>query len=263
MTLQLSKAPIVELIAEMHWLPITSDGSNIAADMFVMTGPAEEDFYEGFRRSLKEFGFDKVERLQPPGFPIGIHTAIYKHTRLIDSPSGVVVQIGPGLLSIHALPPYKDWTSFRPTIEQALMALITARPRKARSQVFTRVLLRYINVFDANLMGGLTMLQFIRDVLKIGVSLPEVLKSETQDSESVTLTVSVQMRTKDQRDLTLSVGPKPNSGDENSVVLDTFVATCSHTAWNADSVVESLDSSHESINRLFFGLTSPILSLMQ
>jgi uncharacterized protein (TIGR04255 family) len=264
MTSPLSKPPIIELIAEMRWLPISIDGTEVIDPLtFLVSGAAEEAFYERFRVALGAYSFSKVDRLIPPGFAIPIHNAIYRHTRAEESSPSVVAQIGPGILSVHALPPYKDWATFRPIIENALSALLLSRPSSAQSRVFTRVSLRYLDVFDPRLMGGKSMFRFINEVLKLEVSLPEVLQSEAADLEAVALSIEIKTQTKSQMDLTLSVGPNLNLLEAASIIMDTMVATRNQTAWGVESALEQLDRAHESIHRLFFGLTTPIINLME
>jgi uncharacterized protein (TIGR04255 family) len=262
--MKFAKPPIIELIAEFRWLPVTADGievTNLNALMF--NGPEAEGFYNQFGAILAVGGFGKSERLVPPTFPSPIYNPLIRFSRPNESIPTAIIQVGPGILSVHALPPYEDWESFRPIILQALGALLDSRKPSNRSRIFTRVMLRYIDVFGPELSNGLSVGNFIRDVLGVTMVFPSAIVDEAPDVNSAGFGLSVNTKTRSNMDLTFACAPHPGQPDGATVLMDTSVGTSNHVSWDQDSPMNALDTAHESIRRLFMGLTKPISKAMQ
>jgi uncharacterized protein (TIGR04255 family) len=264
MLMKFSKPPIVELIAEFRWLPVTAEGVEVTIPTAVMlNGPEAEEFYRQFASILSSRDFGQSERLLPPGFPVPIYTPLVRFSRPTETAKTAIIQVGPGILSVHALPPYEDWQSFRPIIVQALKALMESRKPSNRSRTFTRVLLRYIDVFGPELTNSRRVASFIDEVLGVKIVLPPVMTDEAPDTNALSFSLTVNTKTRSNMDLTFVCGPHLGQNDGTTVVMDTAVGTSGDLSWNAVAPMDVLDTAHESIRRLFIGLTEPISSAMQ
>jgi uncharacterized protein (TIGR04255 family) len=262
--MKFSKPPIIELIAEFRWLPVTADGTEVTdLNALMFNGPEAEGFYNQFGAILAVEGFGKSERLIPPTFPSPIYNPLMRFSRPSETTPTAIIQVGPGLLSVHALPPYENWESFRPIILQALGALLHSRKPSNRSRIFTRVMLRYIDVFGPELSGGRSVASFIREILGVTVVFPPTMVDEAPEVNSAGFGLTVSAKTRSNMDLTFACAPHPGQPDGTTVLMDTSVGTSDHTSWDEESPMNALDTAHESIRRLFIGLTEPISNAMQ
>jgi uncharacterized protein (TIGR04255 family) len=70
--------------------------------------------------------------------------------QLLHKDKPMLVQIGPGLLTVNHLQPYEGWKVFRPSIEKGL----DAYTRASSASSLQRIGLRYINRFDFSQMDS-------------------------------------------------------------------------------------------------------------
>lgn len=263
--MKFAKPPLIELIAEFRWLPLNPQGEEITNPATILqAGPQGEAFYDSFRRAVAANGYPLSERLIPLGFPHPMHQPIFRFSR--DSqgpgPTGSIYQIGAGILSVHALPPYENWEAFRPIISSGLDALIATRLPPSRINAFTSVSLRYIDAFSQELRGERSEREFLSEVLQLDVHLPASLLEEAATPNLVQVAMQLKSRTKSGLDLTLSVGPNVDQGDPQRIVMDTMVSSPTPTECNRESALEVLERAHTCIRSLFVGMTGPIHNLM-
>lgn len=261
--MKFEKPPLVELIAEFRWLPLDQLGKEVnPTTPFLQAGPTADAFYDTFRRYLGGIGYTMAERLVPANFPHVMYQPVYRYSREDESSSRTIYQSGPGLLSVHALPPYQSWDSFKPVISNGLDALISSRPEERKLTVFTAVNLRYIDAFDARFLGDKSQRQFLADVLQVNLSLPAALDERTADTNQTKIALQVSSRLKSGLDLTLSVGPNVVQGEPSRLVMDTAVSSPLSVECDRQTVMRVLETAHDSIRQLFIGMTQPIQELM-
>jgi uncharacterized protein (TIGR04255 family) len=262
--MKFEKPPLIELIAEFRWLPVNVLGEEITQPTaFLQAGPPAEAFYEAFRLGLAAHGYKLSERLIPQNFPHPIYQPVFRYSSDDKTSSHVVYQTGPGILSVHALPPYENWEAFKPVISTGLNALIAGRTEAQKNKVFTGVSLRYIDAFNSELRGGRSERKFLSEVLGFSVGLPPVFAEQAADVNETAIAMQLKCRIKSGLDLLLSVGPNVDQGDPNRIVMDTMVSSPKHVDWDSEAVVEVLERAHTSIRALFVGMTSPIHDLMK
>jgi uncharacterized protein (TIGR04255 family) len=262
--MKFEKPPLIELIAEFRWFPINVLGEEITQPTaFVQASPNAETLYEDFRLALAANGYKLSERLIPQSFPHPIYQPVFKYSSDDKTSSHVVYQAGPGILSVHALPPYENWDAFKPVISIGLDALIATRPAVQKNRVFTSVSLRYIDAFNAELRAGRSERKFLSEVLGLNVGLPPVFSEQIVDVDDIAIAMQLKCRIKSGLDLTLSVGPNVDQGDPNRIVMDTMVSSPKHVDCDREAVIEVLERAHTSIRALFVGMTKPIHDLMK
>lgn len=250
-----SNSPIIEAVADLRWLPVNPEGLEIIdPNAVLLSGPVAEQFYEQFRSILAQAGFNKVERMAPPGFPTPIHMPLYRYTRQSEGSPSAVFQIGPGVLSMHRLAPYSDWSEFKNLITIGINALIESRSIVDRSRVFTRITLRYINRFEIKGDGGASVESFLSRAFGISFVVPVALRSEIRTGTDPLFDMQLRGFTTDNFALALMIGPNSDE-DGKSVMLDATVATQSQVEWSLEAASNMLDTQHSSLRRLFDGVT--------
>jgi uncharacterized protein (TIGR04255 family) len=261
--MKFEKPPLLELIAEFRWLPTNALGVGIANPAtFLKSGPETEAFYDAFRKAVAFGGYNLSERLIPANFVHPMYQPVFRYSRDSDEKTPrTIYQVGIGLLSVHALPPYDSWSTFKPVISAGLDALIASRSTD-KSTVFTSVSLRYIDAFDTELRQGRSERKFLSEVLGLNVDLPFALAEQAVDPDLIEVAAQLKTRTKSGLDLTLGVGPNVDQGDPHRIVMDTVVSSPQHVAWDREATLEVLERAHTAIRSLFVGMTTPIHDLM-
>jgi uncharacterized protein (TIGR04255 family) len=266
MAITFANAPLVELIAEFKWSP--RDTLNAPAGLSALPqvvpflgGTKLEEFLMRLGGELYQLGFQMSERLVPPGFPALPNQAIVRFRSNAGPKSSVIYQAGPGMLSVHATPPYRTWEEFLPHVESGLRALLKCRNDSERDQSFNEVNLRYIDLFGAELTQGRSVVAFMSEVLGISITLPGALQSLNQSSEISNLNL-VFVLPIPRGTLTMTVADG-KAGNRSGVVLITGVA--SKNAWpaNPDAIMKWLADAHGIIHDIFMKMTQPIHSLMK
>ena len=146
------KAPLVEIIAELRWLPLGLAAAQQGQMLLTLGGSDPDSFHFAFGRRQEVAAFANTEKLVPPGFPTPWHHIVWRFRN--PEIEGALLQIGPGIFTANALQPYRRWSEFRGTVEQGVAALLASRPAAEKRQPFTGLTLRYVNAFSAELMSG-------------------------------------------------------------------------------------------------------------
>lgn len=241
----LKRKPLVEAILEVRWELQKSDA-----------GPGVDPHYRLllgrlFDRVMAEFPHH--EPLPSSALPDEMLGQVVQH-RFRTSPSGwPLVQVGPGVVSLNATDDY-SWRTYRPHAVKLVERLFDAHPKVAELRVEALVL-RYVDAFSLGEMNK-TVLDFVRDKLKIQYSLPDQLFADTGvDSNPLGFACSATFRTTKPPgvvDLRLALGKK----------LDEPALVCELTVRSMGKDVPSLpngfgdwaDAAHGLINDWFFKL---------
>jgi len=201
------------------------------------------------------------ERLVPVGFPYFPFTVVYRFRKPPAQGENFLYQIGLGVFSANALPPYRDWDSFRPIVEKGVQALLGSR-HAAEASDFTKVSLRYIDLFSEEFTDGRQSFRFLNDILGIKVELPKTLSEQALDVDKLQsgLQLSFPLRTGLSMNLSFQQG---NAAGKNGMVMTTEVLTSLLTAPNLPTIMETLEKAHSSIRVTFLGLTERIRARMK
>lgn len=261
LTMKFQKPPLIELIAEFRWIPTDDQGQLVTnLTQLAVSSQETEAFYERFRAAIATQGYNAAERLVPNGFPYPMQQPVFRYKRTDETSTTSVFQLGVGLFSVHALPPYENWDAFKPIIATGLRTLLEVRLTNAR-KAFTNISLRYIDAFGPELIDGRPMRKFFEDILKLRVDLPASVTHQATDPNLIQFALQLNTPIGDGLNLALNVGRNANMS--NSVVLDTTVNSSNEVAWDDSAPLEVLESAHTSIRHIFLDMTAPIHSLMQ
>jgi uncharacterized protein (TIGR04255 family) len=175
--------------------------------------------------------------------------------------SSILFQAGPGIFSVHAIPPYDSWNGFLPFVEVGINALLKSRIEPDNKQPISSLTLRYLDLFGHELTQGLSVLRFMSEVLGITLGIPEPLVAISQSKEPSSVNVTF-------------VLPIP-AGTINVNVADGMaanrpgiimnMAVTSKEPINADTgaIIGFLNNAHDMIHTSFVKITSPIHEAMR
>lgn len=272
LSMKFKKPPLIELVADFRWNPIGGAAPFVAVQQNIgqlvpqpLADPARnESFFSSFADGISKRGYVKAERLVPLGWPYPGQFPVmrFRHPQSEGPDLSTLYQIGAGLFSAHALPPYDNWEQFKPVIHQGLEVLLLSRPTEEQSAKFSVITLRYIDRFSTALTGNLAPRTFIEDVLSIHLDLPKVVQDETEDQSKINPTIVLKLPLKSGLQMNLAIN-NANDPPSAGIVMDTTVVTLGSTDSNIESAMGVLETAHESIRRVFIGLTAPIASRME
>lgn len=265
------KPPLVELIAELRWLPsgITLKRNNetvLAIEPTLLSPGASDSFFMRFAGLIGAQGFTHSERLYPSGFPTPPHIPVYRYSESGSKPGATLFQLGPGVFSAHITPPYRRWSDFRPYLERGIAALIESRPEKEKELPFTQTLVRYLDCFTDAYTSGAPVREFLEKSLGIKIELPESIESSAADGQPIMPTLQLTVPLKNETTMSLSMG-HGKIGDYTGVVMDSAVTARPTTLKPAQpilkDVMKSLDDAHAIISNCFVELTKPLHEMME
>jgi uncharacterized protein (TIGR04255 family) len=226
MAVTFRKAPLIELIAELRWIPQGSSTIEPAMQQGTLPvffgGTKQEEFYMRVGGALFKSGFNRSERLSPAGMPFALHQPVYRFRSEMDDRRSVLYQVGYGIFSIHAIPPYHSWATFWPFVKTAIEVLLESRPDADSKLSFSQLTLRYIDFFSEELMQGRDIPAFMSQVLGISTTLPKALTQAASPNEVRSLFTKVVLPV-GIGDLTVGVGDG-KFNNQSDILLDTAVS---------------------------------------
>ena len=269
--MQFKKAPLIELVAEFRWVPDTAvplfappnAPGQVATPLPLVDPGRYESFFSNFSRAIAERGYARTERLIPAGWPFPFQLPVlrFRHSDFEKSQS-TLYQLGAGIFSAHAIPPYRNWESFKPVINDGLEVLMGNMLPDEHVSRFTTVVLRYIDRFTAEFSEGMPSRDFIEQIFRIRLDLPAVLRDEAVDERIIDQTLLLRIPLKSGVLLTLGINP-PTQPPGGGIVLDTAVGSQESVAFDVRAAVEMLEAAHTSIRHVFTSLTEPIYAKME
>jgi hypothetical protein len=170
--MQLPNAPLAEVVFELRWtlpgpgelpIPLRSD-------------PGFWLLLESFTRAARDSGFRVHRDLAPVGQVPG--WSIFRRYYLARDKNYPLLQIGPGIFAVNQSTEY-DWVSFKHLASLGLRHLLNSYPMtKSFPFLPVHVELRYIDLFDKELIGSADFLRFVNEATSMKIEVPKFL---TQD----------------------------------------------------------------------------------
>ena len=160
------KAPLIEVIAEIHW-----SLKNIQTLPNAKVDPYFDLFKENFVQRSKEAGLQILQELIPKGVPAELlPNQAFIRLRPEDG-KWPLCQIGPGVATANIVPPYNGWAAFEPFLHGVIDRLFIAYPLAEKTLQIERLHLRYIDGFD-DTFGMTNFAEFCSTELGLSVPFP-------------------------------------------------------------------------------------------
>lgn len=246
--------PLREIVAELTW---------DQHDDVVGQDPSEPVFHRAYEETFNDFldrvgerGYTRSERLVPQDFPCPPEQVILrvKHSNFrkgVDSGSKVLYQIGMGVFTVNALPPYESWDEFSPLVEAGLKDFFSLSLPGGNPDGY-RLKLRYINAFGEELTQGRSHKEFLCDVLGVAINLPEsVLDQASREFELPFLDIVLPL---DFGKMRLRFG-EGLTNDEKTFILDLTVNYSSEYTRDVEAVMNAYSEGRNSIHNVFVNMT--------
>ena len=167
------KAPLVEVIAEVHWA---------LKELGTAPGTKIDPYYDLFRDVFvayaKEIELSDIQELVPNAVPLEL-LPNQPRLRLRSAPGRwPLAQIGPGILTANIVPPYNGWAVFEPFLCKLVDALFANYPIPDRTLRIEKLHLRYIDGFDDRFSFA-RYSDFAAEMLGIHTPLPDTFIEST------------------------------------------------------------------------------------
>jgi uncharacterized protein (TIGR04255 family) len=258
-------APLIELITEIRWgagakFPLIGSHqvSKEIGDIYTGT----EEFFRRFADLIAPEGFSLIERLVPIGFPALPLQPVYRYRDAGQESGKTLLQLGTGVFSAHALPPYKSWDDFEPTISKGIKALLQAREDSDRQQSFGGMIVRYINAFSGDLRQNRSVESFVRDVLGIKIILPEPVARILSPEGEVKPRLQLLIPVRSGYQLSLNIGEGLVNG-QLAILMDITTASTGETSPTERSLMAKLKELHDVVHDIFIEMTTALHDVMK
>ena len=221
-----------------------------------------DEFFMRLGGEIYQQGFQRAERVVPPGFPFMLFQPVYRYRKATDQDASVLYQAGAGMFSANAIPPYQSWDAFSPTVEAGVEALLKTRSDAEQGMPFSSISLRYLDAFGPAFTEGKSIGAFVRDVLGIKLDLPEGLLKHVAQGQNVKPAIQLALPLPNGMTMNIGIG-EGMVNNELTIIMDTTVGTMVETAPDKASAMAALNAARAVIHEMFFDLTKPIERLMQ
>jgi uncharacterized protein (TIGR04255 family) len=254
-------APLVEMIAELRWgevpQPVQQGGSIVVQSI----GAEADQFFMRLAGEVYQHGFQRVERLVPPGFPVFPFQPVFRYRKDTADDNSVLFQAGHGLFSVNAVPPYRSWRAVAPIVRKGITALLNARAPNDKDRPFTIVNLRYINAFGPRLTNNQSIDKFTKDVFGFSVELPRAVSRHIKQGSKPKPQIQLSFPLSSGASMLFSIGEGAIK-NEPAFIMDMTIS-CDQPVADVEAVMTALTNARNVIHSIFVDLTKPIESLLE
>jgi len=249
-------APLVEIVAELRWqapqLAAADQAGNPIQLPIMLADNAMTALFHRTTSAVRKHGFDRLEQLVPPGslMPVLLPQMMYRYRRTDEVP--VLAQIGPGMFSVNALPPYKSWKEFHPHLEGGVESLLEALADMPELTVS----LRYIDAFKRDLTSSRDSKAFATEVLGFRLDLPPTLQARLTDGAQARMSFQVALPAAGMS-MTITVSDG-QLGTDSVVLMNTDVRIENALPSDKQAILSALDNAHDLIHGTFVDMTQSI-----
>ncbi|WP_077035965.1 TIGR04255 family protein [Pelomonas sp. KK5] len=263
MSQTLQNAPLLELIAEVKWVPPWVPQAMVAGVPRMVPQNLQEfsAFVDAFSRSVASLEYTEQLRLYPQELPALLHQPLIRANNAKATIGPSLYQAGLGVFSANATPPYKNWEMFSPVVRSGLEALVSARNAVTDVAPVASITLRYLDAFTAYHLHGLESTAFIKE-LGFELQAPKISLDYMAKDGACKPYSQFHIPLTDGGLLAMSVGDGIANGTP-AVLLDTAVTFFPNAEVSTDQIMESFVRAHEIIDDIFRVMIKPIAHLMR
>lgn len=259
-------APLVEIIAELRWQPAElvspmPQTPGVFQPAFIVGANVLESFFHRFGGELYKRGFQSTERVFPAGFPAPLGQVSCRYRNNQPEKSTILYQVGAGVFSANATPPYRSWSNFAPEVRAGVEILLQTRDESEKALPFQPLSLRYIDVFRSDLIGERNALAFLQDILAIELRLPNSILKHVTPGAAYNPYLGLRLPVSGGA-LQMNIGEATVAGNLG-MLLDTAFMSADGIPADTDAIMSRFDAAHEIIHDIFINITERIRDRME
>lgn len=259
MTITFENSPLIEAIADLRWGAAAEFPAKIVPGQSFHELSINEDFFMHFGAECGALGMQRAERVLPQGFPALPGQVVYRF-RSSEAHANNLLQVGTGVFSANALPPYGSWGDFKGFISRGIDALLAAMPEKERDSKFASANLRYLNGFGEEYRGAYSGQDFLR-ALGFGVERPKELQKVLSEAEQEVVSLSVKSKINNSSSFQVNIYEGVKEGAPALIVE--LSATVIGVSKDKDELLSVFQKSHELIEKTFIDMTKDFHGIMR
>jgi uncharacterized protein (TIGR04255 family) len=192
MAQQLPNAPLTEVVFEMRWDVVASPNPRISFD------PGYPFVFDALTDFARQNGFDRSVDMQSPAYS-GLKNSISRRFYRGDD-DFPLLQIGPGIFAVNDSSQY-DWDSFLRLAEKGAGIIYRNYPKFKEFQFFINHLeLRYIDVFEEDLIGSSDFVEFVDRATRMNLELSPFLNKKSAFERDKRMRIQVDADVKGMKD---------------------------------------------------------------
>ncbi|MCE8035909.1 TIGR04255 family protein [Billgrantia tianxiuensis] len=246
--------PLREIIAELTW---------DQHEEYAGQDPSEPVYHQAYEETFNEFldkvgerGYTRSERLIPANFPcppaqVVLRARHSNYRKGKDVASRTLYQMGMGVFTVNAVPPYESWEEFSPLVEDGLEDFLHMSLPGGQPEGF-RLKLRYINAFGKDLVSDKSHKDFLQDALGVSVNLPETVIDQVDGQFELPLL-----------DVVLPLGfgnmklrfAKGLANDEQVYIFDLTISYSQEYKSDLSEIMQAFSMGRNSIHHVFINIT--------
>lgn len=255
------KAPLIEVIAEIHWALRKLD---TAPDAKI------DPYYDLFREDFLGYAKNKMslgdtQELVPNTVPLEL-LPNQPILRLRSHPNQwPLAQLGPGILTGNIVPPYDGWEVFAPFIEKLVEGLFDCYPIAKKTLRIEKLHLCYIDGFDKSL--GLEQYSTFADKM-LGITPPlssDFIEDNVEKGTEVLYFLENRFSNTSPDGSYGKIKLTPGKMNNNDALIMEFHCESTfldRTATAQDFIKGWFDEAHQRLSQQFDTLTTPDLKAL-
>jgi uncharacterized protein (TIGR04255 family) len=239
----LQNPPLVEIVAELRW------GPGLVGAPPSIPGQSDDEYIK-LGIEVGKSGYTQLERVIPSGFPAPGGMVVYRY-RKSDEKQHTLFQLGHGIFTANALPPYNSWKDFRPVIAQGLNAAYLAKaiPEDEPAEV----LLRYIDAFHGENLVGRDRYQFMIELLGLQFLPPPSVHKADDRGVPNAARFAVEYPTSGNGKFSLEVGIGEHDG-KAALIMNTTAQSQKLERLDVNECLTRFDTLHDILHNAFVEL---------
>ncbi|WP_164990675.1 TIGR04255 family protein [Pseudomonas syringae] len=171
-------------------------------------------------------------------------------------------QVGPGVFTANAIPPYDSWSAFSPFLNDGIEMLLQSRIEGERDLPFSAVSLQYVDAFSTNLTRGMPAAKFMRDVLGFGIDAPSAILGLVAEGTEVNSNLQMTAVLGDGLSLNLSLG-EGVANNTSAIIMQTNIVALKPVEPSVEAVLSILHSAQRAQHTIFQGVIKSIEDRME
>jgi uncharacterized protein (TIGR04255 family) len=171
-----------------------------------------------------------------------------------------IFQLGPGLLAVNIVPPYRGWREYESYVTRGVDWLFASYPLPESYLKIEKLEVRYIDGFTRT-HGLANYLDFIKQELTIQLEIPPRIAELSDAPEAAKMTVELQLSTALPKNSSLALKIAPGKVREEDALIMELVCRNGHTGEFRTSaqIMEWMGSAHHLLRETFERITNDSL----
>jgi uncharacterized protein (TIGR04255 family) len=239
----LNKAPLKEVIFELHWELDFIPQQNVYVDNGFEE--AVMNFRNGCQNEFKEF-----QLLVPSMIPFTLLTNRVTHRFFREKNKYPLYQMGPGVFTVNDNNKNYSWDEFKKIVTDGIKCLKNSYKKEL---VISKIELKYIDAVNCTVLGNANKFDFLKENLHVN---PESYSFVDGELVDINFTKKFSIDQDSFLNIMIATGRDKNT-NEDAIIWHTFVNNKERITW--DVLEKWIEKAHKQCSESFIKMLSPKL----